>query len=324
MCDNHDDEELFWATAAGDDFPPDECYRIESSQAFLPVGFTFTEIPNIPASPASPAPASASAPAPAPAPALSPLTCITRDMQLSIVKRLRISGPEDIRRICAYTQRTPEWFTAREHRLTGSRAGTACKMNPYESPDKLLCEMMWPNFKGNAATRNGTKCEPFAAKSLLRIVRLTDPGAQLAIPGLIVSQEESFMAYSADGVLLYSDGTKKLVEIKTPVKRKPYPSLPPMYKCQIQLGMHILNLESCVFVTYCGTGRAGRDDETHIQEFKRDDEFLRSILLPRLRTFFFTRYLPLRVCFEHGMLRQNQFYVPNGVSVEKFDAADFN
>ena len=287
------------------DNAPDDFYLNQSFVPYIPSGFSYIAEEEKPVNITSKA----------------AVKCITREMQMQIVNRLRIEGPDEVRRICDYTQRTPEWFTAREHRITGSRAGTAARMNPYESPDKLLCELMWPNFKGNAATRNGTKCEPFAAKSLLRIVRLADPGAHLAIPGLIVSQKESFLAYSADGVLLFSDGTKKLVEIKTPVKRKPYTSLPPMYKCQIQLGMHILNLDACVFVTYCGTGRAGRDDETHIQEFNRDEEFISNILLPRLRNFFFGRYLPLRVCFERGMLRHNQCHVPNGVDVEKIDAA---
>lgn len=245
--------------------------------------------------------------------------CITREMQMQIVSSMLMDGPDHVRRICAYPQRTPEWFAARVHRLTGSKAGTAAKMNPYETQDQLLAELLWPTFVGNGACLNGTLMEPFAAKSLLRLEQQKDPGAQLAIPGLIVSAKEPIFAYSADGIVLYSDGSRKLIEIKTPVRRKPYASVPPMYMCQMQLGMYLLGLDSCMFVVYCGRGVEGLDIDTHVTEIPRDDVFIEQLLLPRIRNFFFTRYLPLRVCFEQGMLRKGQVYIPHGVSVDYLD-----
>ena len=252
---------------------------------------------------------------------VSAVRCITRQMQRKILADMHIAGPDDVRRICNFAQRSPEWMAARMHRMTGSKCGSAAAMNPYESPDKLLCELLWPTFFGNKACENGTKMEPFAAASVLRIMRLTDTGAQLAIPGLIVSQTEPIFAYSADGVLLFSDGTRKLIEIKTPVRRKPYPCVPPMYMCQMQLGMHLLDLPSCLFVVYCGRGQTGVDTDTHITEIPRDEPFIQGTLLPRLRAFFFRRYLPLRVCFDLGMLRQNQCHVPHGVTVEYLESS---
>lgn len=249
---------------------------------------------------------------------------ITHDMQMKILHSIHVSGPDHVRLICSHPQRSPEWFSARQHRITGSKAGAAANMNEYESQDQLLRELLWPTFVGNRACTNGVLMEPFAAKSLLRLERRKDSGVQLAIPGLIVSVEEPIIAYSADGVLIYSDGTRKLVEIKTPVRRKPYSTVPLMYTCQIQLGMYILNLQSCLFVVYCGAGTPGVDDNTHVTEIPRDNNFIKNLLLPRLREFYFKRYLPLRVCFDLGGLRKGQVHMPHGCSVEYLDPNRYN
>ena len=249
---------------------------------------------------------------------------ITHDMQMQILHSIHVNGPDHVRLICSHPQRSTEWFASRQHRITGSKAGAAANMNEYESQDQLLRELLWPSFVGNRACANGVLMEPFAAKSLLRLERRKDSGVELAIPGLIVSVEEPIIAYSADGVLIYSDGTRKLVEIKTPVRRKPYSTVPLMYTCQMQLGMHILNLQSCLFVVYCGAGAPGVDDDTHVTEIPRDNKFIENLLLPRLREFYFKRYLPLRVCFDLGGLRQGQVHIPHGCSVEYLDPNRYN
>ena len=251
------------------------------------------------------------------------VTHITHEMQLEVVHSMLIQGPDHVRKICAMPQRSDGWFAARVHRLTGSKAGSCAGFNPYETPDKMLCSLLWPCFVSNAAMRNGTLQEPWAAKSFLRRIRadMRDPKAQLAIPGLIVSQEEPMLAYSADGVVVFSDGTRKLIEIKCPFKRKPYPAVPKMYDCQMQLGMHILDLPACYFVVYCGTGVPGRDDETYIQEIPRNRRFTEDVLLPAMRKFFFRRYLPMQVCLKMGMLRNNQCHIPHGVRVDYLDGS---
>jgi putative phage-type endonuclease len=243
---------------------------------------------------------------------------ITQDMQLAIVQSMMINGPDHIREICSMPQRSEGWFAARVHRLTGSKAGSCIGFNPYETPDKMLCSLLWPSFSTNAAMLNGVAMERPAAVSCLRRIRLDtgDPNVQLAIPGLIVSQEEPMLAYSADGIVLFSDGTRKLIEIKCPFRRKPYLTVPKMYDCQMQLGMHILDLPACYFVVYCGTGVPGRDDETHIQEIPRNRRFTEDVMLPAMRKFFFRRYLPMYVCLKLGMLRHNQCHIPHGVRVD--------
>jgi putative phage-type endonuclease len=251
---------------------------------------------------------------------------ITSAMQMNIIDSMRVKGPEHIREVCSFPQRSAGWFKARTHIITGSKAGSAVGMNPYQKPDEFLRQQLWPSFKGNKMTRHGTAMERFGAASCLRLIRTlrSDPAAELAIPGLILCEKEPILGYSADGVVLFSDGTRSLVEIKTPWSRKPYKSIPKMYWCQIQLGMYILDLKNCYFVVYCGEGEEGRDDETHITEYLRDDDFINNRLLPSIRQIFFRRYLPLRVCFDMGALHEGQCYLPHGTKVDYLDSSVFN
>jgi putative phage-type endonuclease len=249
---------------------------------------------------------------------LPKIALITREMQIKIIREMLMRDDDHVREICSMAQRTEGWFAARLNRITGSKAGSASGFNVYETPDKLIVSLLWPSVISSPAMINGTKMERFGAKSFLRKIRLemNDPNAQLAIPGLIVCKNEPMLAYSADGIVIFSDGTRKLIEIKCPFKRKPYPSIPKMYDCQMALGMHILNLNSCYFVTYCGTGVPGVDSDTYIKEIPRNRIFTETVMLPAMRKFFFRRYLPMKVCFDLDILRQGQCHVPHGVRVE--------
>jgi len=245
------------------------------------------------------------------------LKLITREMQQKVLDS-KVVGDEDIRRINSAPQRSQEWHAAREGRLTGSRAGTAIGKNPYESQDDLMRSMLgFTKFAGNAATRNGTKMEPFAAASFLRIMRARyGAGCQLGIPGLIVCKAHPYIAYSADGVVILEDGTRALIEIKAPFRKKVYPMTPPMYFAQMQLGMFVLNLSACYFVVYCGSGGHTDDSNTHIEVIPRDNKYINETLLPGLNKFYFKRFLPMYICLKHNMLKNGQVYLPCGVRVE--------
>lgn len=204
----------------------------------------------------------------------------------------------DVRRICQLPQRSKEWMKAREGRITGSRIGSIIGLNPYQSADQALRDLLWgSDFKGNAATRRGTTLEPRAAESLLRVIRSEqDVHAEMAIPGLIVCIKDPIFAYSPDGVILFRDGRKVLVEIKVPFNRKPYDLIPKQYYCQMQLGMYVMDLSSCLFTQYCGEGKGAWEDcKTVIQVVNRDDRFIESRMLPLARKFYHDRYLPMRL-----------------------------
>lgn len=219
------------------------------------------------------------------------------DMNMKVLLDELQVTESDVRRICQLPQRSEEWMKAREGRITGSRIGSIIGLNPYQSVDQALCDLLWgSDFKGNAATRRGTELEPRAAESLLRVIRRDqDVKAEMAVPGLIVCLKDPIFAYSPDGVILFSDGRKVLVEIKVPFNRKPYDLMPKQYYCQMQLGMYVMDLSSCLFTQYCGEGKGAHEDcKTVIEEVKRNDQFIESRMLPLARKFYNERYLPMR------------------------------
>jgi len=239
---------------------------------------------------------------------------VTLDMQRAVVESLGPITDDDVRRICAYPQRTPEWFDARKHRITGSVCGAAIGNSPYQKPRDLVFQLMWSTFKGNKFTDYGTKNEPLAQQAYINIMRKKHgPGFNLGLPGLIVSRVSPYLAYSADGVAIFTDGNRRLIEIKCPYKRQRYNGIPPMYFCQMQLGMHILRMESCDFIEYCGS-----EEATFITPVPRDPEFIRRRLLPGLRHFFFEMYLPMAVAKSMGWLGFESAFMPYGTTVERY------
>ena len=219
------------------------------------------------------------------------------EVVLEIKKSLQVDD-DDVRRISKLPQRSPEWMTARENRITGSRIGALIGMNQYQDADSALKDLLWGStFTGNAATRRGTRLEPHAAKSLIRKMRaLHGVDVNLAIPGLIVCKSDPIFAYSPDGVLVFGDGKKVLVEIKAPFNRKPYDIIPRQYFCQVQLGMWVMGLSECLFVQYCGEGNGvADDDKTLMSTITRNDNFIQNVMLPAANKFYYERFLPLKV-----------------------------
>lgn len=62
-------------------------------------------------------------------------------------------------------QRTPEWYSARKGRITGSNAGAALGLNKYKTQADLIRQMVREyhdapsEFTGNEATDYGTQHE---------------------------------------------------------------------------------------------------------------------------------------------------------------------
>jgi putative phage-type endonuclease len=243
---------------------------------------------------------------------------ISQEHQNTILSSLSVEE-DDVRMICSYAQRSTEWFASRKHRLSGSICGAAIGLCPYSTPSQLLCDLFYRTFNGNKYTERGTRLEPFAARSFLRKQKLEHgDDTNLAIPGLIVCKDFPFLAYSADGICLTPNGKKFLVEIKAPYSKKRYATIPRQYFCQVQLGMFVLDLEKCAFVQILSDGDSEEEDDEKldITWIPRDDKFINGTLLPRLTRFFFQRYLPLAVLFQHGHLVKGISSVPEKYKVE--------
>lgn len=225
--------------------------------------------------------------------------------------------------IARLDQGTPEWLKSREGRLTGSNFGAAVGMNPYSSPKSLLKQMLWGEFKGNAATRWGSDHEDVARNEYVSIVmEQCNTAEERAKPdeerlvhigviekGLVINPERPWMGNSPDGIvtLTYASGRQEvgLLEIKCPFKQKFYTPdpVPSYYFAQIQGTMGNLGLPWCKFVVWTPSGI----QVTHVPF---DEEFWNTKLLPGLTTFYFNFYLPRALDKENGVLLQGETEAP--------------
>jgi putative phage-type endonuclease len=205
----------------------------------------------------------------------------------------------EVKHIMNVEQRTDEWFKARYARMTGSVYGAAAGHNKYSSPKKLLKELLWKSFQGNAATAHGTKYEPVAADLYEKFTR-HHSGLKCSFyyPGLVICKDQPWIAGSPDGLPLI--GTLRiLLEIKCPFYKKSYPFIPHYYFDQIQGIMGLLQLPYCDFFTWT-------DQRVQLRRFKFDSGYWLKVLFPRLKAFYMDRYLPRLILKEEGFLKKGE------------------
>lgn len=244
---------------------------------------------------------------------------VTRDQW---VARLEVTQAQ-ADTIACLEQGTSEWLKSREGRITGSNFGAAVGMNKYTSPKALLKQMLWGEFKGNAATRWGSEHEDIARDEYVALVkeqcnteqeRLKPEDERLVNivvveKGLIINPARPWMGNSPDGIitLTYASGRTEvgLLEIKCPYKQTFYTPdpVPSYYFAQIQGTMGNLGLPWCKFVVWTPTGI----QVTHVPF---DTEFWNTKLLPGLTTFYFDFYLPRALDKENGILLPGETEAP--------------
>jgi hypothetical protein len=260
----------------------------------------------------------------------------------SMLKFLNVT-PEQAMTIQAYPQRSSEWLKARVGRLTASNFGWAAGYNPYGSPEKLVAEMLWKKFKGNAACRWGTYYESLAIAeytscqmkkiglSNIEALRKGYPVSALEFRveerGLIVNPEMPWMGVSPDGIVFTrSESAAAMVgvlEIKCPKAEKVYEKqpqysvskypgipagIPPQYYCQIVGIMANLKLSWADFVVWTPT-------EMTITRYQFDSEFWEKTLFPKLEHFYFNLYLPALDLKKQGKLQPNEIYQSLDISL---------
>ena len=160
-------------------------------------------------------------------------------------------------------QRTPEWYTFRNNRLTASDLATAVNKNPYSTRDKLIlkkCGHEEP-WKPGKAIIHGVKYEDEAiwiySKRNKVIVKEY---------GCIPHSKIPFFGASPDGICDYESENKhyigRMLEIKCPSAR-PITGFPPeYYYYQVQGQLEVCDLEYCDFL------------ECRIEEYKNKEEFI--------------------------------------------------
>jgi putative phage-type endonuclease len=177
-------------------------------------------------------------------------------------------------------QKSIEWFQARKGRITGSIAGAALGLNPWQTPADAMRTMVREyhgaerEFTGNVATEWGTFNEVGAAYEFSLIT-----GLDVEECGFF--EYGSWLGASPDGLV----GNGAVVEIKCPfgIRNKSDPVFKnikeemPHYYAQIQLEMLCANKTWCYFYQWTPHGY-------DLQEYGVDHIWIEENL-PKLRAF---------------------------------------
>ena len=179
-------------------------------------------------------------------------------------------------------QRSEEWFKARVGVITGSRVGSILGVNPYQSADDVLRDMVREyfgaekEFTGNAATNHGEKMEPVALAFYER-----HSGNSVEQTGIVFHEEHKWLGASPDGLIGIDGG----LEIKCPYwAKQPYSvHEKPSYYAQCQHVMAVCELEWMDFLCYIN------DDSFLLERLQREADWLPTNL-PKFEKFR-ARYL---------------------------------
>lgn len=158
-----------------------------------------------------------------------------------------------------YEQRSKEWFSQRENKLTSSDAATALGINPYQKPYELLfkkCGHDPKPFTSNVATLHGQQYEDYAIEKYCRAMGKFNYNFGLISYEDVHGTNEDyyFLAGSPDGIVVNKEDTESepvLLEVKCPYRRKIILNkVPEYYYPQVQLNLFICGLKLADFIEY--------------------------------------------------------------------------
>ena len=146
-------------------------------------------------------------------------------------------------------QRTPEWYTFRNNRLTASDLGTIIGVNPYEKYNKIIqkkCGFEAPFYMNNNI-RRGVKYE-----EVITMIYQYRNRVKVFEYGCIPHPTIGHFGASPDGIVDSDSENQNLVgrmlEIKCPGSRPITGFCPEYYYAQVQGQLEVCDLEYCDFV----------------------------------------------------------------------------
>jgi putative phage-type endonuclease len=192
-------------------------------------------------------------------------------------------------------QHSQLWYTTRTKLLTCSDIASVVGLNPYTSRAQVFKRKTGQTkpFRGNAATRRGTRLEP---EALAHYERVTGKQLWPEDVGLTLHPEYDVLGGSPDGITL--DGV--LVEIKCPLTRAIKPGVVPGYYLpQVQVLLEIFDLDVAHFVQYKPVSFANEEPYMDITVVHRDRNLFRAWLpsmlefVDEIHQFYTQRNLPV-------------------------------
>ena len=197
-------------------------------------------------------------------------------------------------------QRSKEWFDLRSRYLTSSDLGTVLGKNKYKSAEELYNEKIGVSKKEyieNEAIRHGIKYKSEAIELYCNVLERTNheiglvPFTEFQDPDTFcdVSMDCSFLAGSVDSVTVANTNPDSLniIEVKCPLFRRiKYGVIPDYYYPQIQMNIHILNVQFGDYVEYVPINTQNNSRPLlNIVRVYRDENWLRGVY-PELRQFW--------------------------------------
>tara|TARA_A100001015_G_scaffold176580_1_gene196350 strand:- start:5076 stop:5846 length:771 start_codon:yes stop_codon:yes gene_type:complete len=170
-------------------------------------------------------------------------------------------------------QKSSEWLTQRSKMLTASDAGAAIGENKYQTQSDFIhtkCNESFgeKTYKGNANTEWGEAWEQTALQKYCDRYH-----KDVYSFNLIQHKSIPWMGGSPDGIT----HDKILIEIKCPPQRKPVrgdaSKIPVAYMHQVQMLLHICELEICHFVQYVPYKGPFADEYFDVIEIKLDPDW---------------------------------------------------
>ncbi len=232
----------------------------------------------------------------------------------------------EFEKVLEMIQGEDDWLDSRKNRLTGSNYAAAIGWNPYKKPIGLVKDMLWGGFKGNEATRYGTKHEDYARDLYLCYLyekhAFDNVDIRIDELGLWVSKQFPCFGMSVDGIIYIGDKVC-LLEIKCPFRKKLYSKdsrykdskIPHYYYTQIMgagfLRMDSLMIEELHFVTYVPNG-------IQIEIFRYREEFFQAMFKEMIK-FYKNLYLPRWLLKTKNLLKEGEINTINEITCKDDD-----
>ena len=151
-------------------------------------------------------------------------------------------------------QKTPEWFKAREGKLTASQFGQAAGLAPGSRQALWRRIMGLETFEGNEATQWGEANEPVALAAYEKLHQAVEQ------VGFVRHPEHEWLGASPDFLV----GLEGVGEIQCPFSKEIHKEIPAYYMAQIQGQMEITHRDWCDFVVWVPDGmRVWRVERSH-------------------------------------------------------------
>ena len=168
--------------------------------------------------------------------------------QAPVLKKLK-TQIEFLKTIPQPEQRTPEWYTFRNNRLTASDLGTIIGVNPYEQYNKIIqkkCGFEAP-FYMNRNIRRGVKYE-----EVITMIYEYRNKVKVFEYGCLPHSTIPHFGASPDGIVEWESENKnyvgRMLEIKCPGSRPITGFCPEYYYAQVQGQLEVCDLQYCDFV----------------------------------------------------------------------------